>query len=285
MLAGSTTESAESAEPIRHVQEGCRAVSASLATQSRICWSLWTLVPGDSHSLFATDFGYLVQLNPRTYGTEANYSSLLPAGVSIQSVFVDEARLYLGGELEVATGGATPFFGFINTKSNTETTLSSSASNNPSYLSGGIFSIAKLSGKVYFGGGLDFAETSPALLFTFVEGYLFQYSPYSGKVTNLSSVNPVTKWSVFAMFNTGSTIVMTIGDFYENSMGITEVGGTYSLAASHHRLINDSATVGSHLAALLEESSVTAGTYFIGGVNTARGEAETVALPTWELSA
>ena len=46
MLAGSTTDSA--VVPILQVHEGCSAVSASLATQSRISSSLFTPSPGDS---------------------------------------------------------------------------------------------------------------------------------------------------------------------------------------------------------------------------------------------
>ena len=44
--SGSVT--ARSSVPIRHVHEGWSAVSASLATQSRICSSVSTSAPGDS---------------------------------------------------------------------------------------------------------------------------------------------------------------------------------------------------------------------------------------------
>src|SRR5256885_15210561 len=57
MLDGSTTDPLP--VPILAVQEGCSAVSASLATQSMICWSVSTLGPGDSSpSLYSSKAGW-----------------------------------------------------------------------------------------------------------------------------------------------------------------------------------------------------------------------------------
>jgi hypothetical protein len=241
---------------------------------------LWTLIGDNSNRLFATGNPGLISINPWTFAVEANFTSLIPANVGVAAVFSAGPILEIGGSLALPTGGSTPFFGFINTVSFTETTLSSSVSNNPSGLDGGIDTIAQSLGYVFFGG---FLQIFSPLLQTVVGGYLFEFSPYSDTVTNLSYLAPISNWAVFAIFNLGPAVVMTIGSYHSNETGVTQVSGTYLLAPSPHALINETRITGSHFAALYLETSVTAGIFFVGGVDLKTNIAEIVAFPAKHL--
>ncbi|MGP8077026.1 MAG: hypothetical protein ACLP8Y_09945 [Thermoplasmata archaeon] len=236
-----------------------------------------SLIGGSWNALFAGVSNSLISINPWTFAIQANYTALLPPNVGVSAILPAGPRLYLGGSLAGPSGGSAPFFGFIDTSSNTETTLSSPTSNNPQGLYGVIDTIAQSAGVVYYGGYLQLFEP---ILQTNVGGYLFEYCPHTGTVTNLSSLKPINKWGVFAAFNIGPTVVMTIGGYLYNLSGLQyQVSGTYVLSLSHNHLINDSGLIGSNFAALYLETSLTAGIFFVGGVDLKTNVAEIVAVP------
>jgi len=243
-------------------------------------YSAWTLIGDNSNHLFASGPTDFIAINPWTFAIEANFSALIPANVGVTSVASAGPLLYIGGTLSLPSGGTAPFFGFINTKAFSETTLSSSVSSNPLYLDGGIDTIAVSLGFVFFGGYLQIFEPT---LQTIVGGYLFDYSPYTGTVKNLSYLEPISKWAVFAIFNLGPAIVMTIGSYNSTLTGLTQVSGTYGLAPQPHQLFNLSRFTGSNFAAIYLETSLTDGIFFVGGLDVRTNVAEIVAVPEADL--
>ncbi|MGP8107878.1 MAG: hypothetical protein ACLQL8_02050 [Thermoplasmata archaeon] len=241
----------------------------------------WTIVAGNANTLFASSLGGLVSINPWTFEVRANYSSLIPPLVTVTSVLADGRLLYIAGDQTVGSGGLTPFYGFIDKVTSTETTLSPSASTGPSDLDGTIFAIGEANGNVYFGGQLALFEVSPVYFATVVEGYLFEYSPHSGVVTNLSSLDPISKWGVYAIFDLGPTIGMTISQYVLTATGSREASGTYVLAPSHARLINDTRLTGDDFVTVADQTSLSAGLLFVGGTDTVSGAAEIAAVPAF----
>ncbi len=237
----------------------------------------WVLV-GSPTTLFASQTGIRLAIDPSSLTIQANYSTLLPPAVLILSVLTVGGLLYVGGGQTVASGGTIPFYGFINPLAKSEKTLSPSITTSPT-LVGHILWIGTSRGNVYFGGELETIQFSPSFLIEVLAGYLFEFFPLTGALTNLSSIDPITKLGVYSIFDVGPTVVMNLARFTLSATSFAQVSGTYVLAPSHHRLINDTRLTGSDFVALYLESSLSGGLYFVGGFNQTTGTAEIVAVP------
>ncbi|MCI4347676.1 MAG: hypothetical protein L3J97_03545 [Thermoplasmata archaeon] len=233
---------------------------------------------GSRTTLFMTSLGVFLAVDPRTFAVQADYSSLIPTGVTVGYALSVGERLYIGGSQLVSGGGAVPFYGVIDRRAGTETTLS------PSFLtpldqSGTILWIGAADGKVYFGGMLTIVQFGPTFLYYLVAGYLFEFSPHSGKVSNLSSLDPLSRWGVQSIFTVEDAIVMNIASFSLTSTSLSQVSGTYVLGHHHKALVNETSLTGSDFVAVYLEASLSGGLYFVGGLNETTGTGEIVAIP------
>lgn len=233
---------------------------------------------GSRTTLFMTSLGVFLAIDPSNFAVQADYSSLIPTGATVGYAFSAGERLYIGGSQLVSGGGAVPFYGFIDRLAGTETTLS------PTFLtpldqSGSILWIGEAGGKVYFGGMLAILQTAPTFVYYVGAGYLFEFSPQSGKVNNLSSLDPLSKWAVQSIFEVGQGLVMNIASFSLTSTSLSQVSGTYVLAHHHKALVNETLLTGSDFVAVYLASSLSGGLYFVGGLNETTGTGEIVAIP------
>jgi hypothetical protein len=233
---------------------------------------------GSPKILFASTSGIFLAIDPTSLTIQADYSSLIPAGATVAYALPVVERIYIGGSLQVSGGGAVPFYGFIDNLAGTETTLSPAFLTPPAQ-SGDILWIGAAGGNIYFGGMLAIFQTDPTFFFGSKAGYLFELNPSTGKVTNLSALNPLSKWAVQSIFKVGQTVVMNIASFSLTSTTFSQVSGTFVLTPNHSALHNDTSLTGSDFVALYLESSLSGGLYFVGGLNETTGTAEIVAIP------
>lgn|GEM_PF-1747994 len=243
----------------------------------------WVLLPGTGLMLFASMPGRLVAIDPTSLAIAADYSSVIPPGLNVQSVAVQGNLIYLGGVQDSTCCGQQVFAGILNSTSLTVTTLTHRQAAYSSSLIGTIWSITITPNNVFFGGDYVSETTVPALKITTVGGYLFRFDPGNGTFHNLSSLLPKTTPAVFGTEAAGNGLVLNLAWFHLDATTIpltfSQRGNTYFLPPTGGPLLNDSKLTGKTLVGLSYETSETAGLYFVGGTDTKTGYAQIDAVP------
>ena len=237
----------------------------------------WTFVYGNATALFASAGSFLVELDARSFTTIANYSTLLPAGVAVDSVLPVGHRLYLGGD-RIVTGSQNAYFGYLDLNSMKVTSVSKFANSYPSYLKGAFVSLLGGGTTIYAGGALSTFDLAPYTASS-NQGYLFSFDPSGSVFKNLSSLLPVRSWGVWALVPWGSKVGLSLSGYFYNDTVSSLDGGVYTLSDTGRGLVNRTALLPiGYLADILGETSASGVWFFSGGYNSISGNAEVVAV-------
>ena len=252
-----------------------KVTSIALPLQSNL---YWTFLFGNATSVFATAPGNeLLELNPATGKVRANYTGLLPTGVSLTSLLPAGPRLYLGGFRAPPSGGAYAWFGYLTVSPGTVTSVSKARSY-PIHLSSSFYAVIALGGNIFVGGSLVNNTTTP-FGFRTVGGLLFEYVPSTGNWTNESWRLPMKGAGVFSFEPWHGSIVLSESRYTFSTFTINVTGGIYTQSLAGSGWINRTSLLpATFVIGIYLVTAESSDWYFSGGNNTAGGLGEVVAV-------
>ena len=244
----------------------------------------WTFPYGNSTRLFAAAPGFLMELNATSLKVVANYSSPIPANVTVLSLLPVGDRLYLGGYRFLSNGATNAYFGYLNLTSMKLTTITRATLHYPSPYFASFFSVEAQGSNIYVGGGLEWLISyNTTISYHTAQGFLYRFSPSGSTFKNLSSMLPLQSWEVWSIVPWSTTIAFMIAGWGENSSThASYVGeGIYTLSSSGSSLVNRTALLpGTFVGAGFDDESSSDGWYFVGGYNSRTLYTEAVAIKT-----
>jgi len=240
----------------------------------------WTLVGVAGGYLFVSGSSDLYALNESSFAIANDFGPLLPTGASISAVDLQAGRLYLGGSIVPVSGGSYALYGYLDLIANTFVQLSPTEVY-PSYYGTSVYSITVAAGNVYFAGGAVILQTSPTFLFYTVGSVFESYDPTTSTVTNLSSLLPPAAAADQVLILHGQVGVVS-AFFNDSSLTLTIRPGFFILHPTTATVTNDTSKVGKNFGVLVDESSVSANSLFMGGEDLLNGETEVAHFPVSE---
>jgi hypothetical protein len=243
---------------------------------------LWGFPYGNATALFASSNGSLVELDPSTLTILRNFTARVPAGLVVDQLLPIGGSLYLVGRDTVGSRSSA-FFGVLQLATGKITALTHlHAWGSP--WGAAFYSIARLHGYLYLGGGVTEETLSPNGSFADATGFglIYRYNLTTGAIGNRSFlVGGLPDENVFAVEPWKSTLVFSVEGYDITPTVYREVGGLYTLATKAGSLVNVTTLLPpGFLPDFFEVTSESGGYLILAGMNEQLGLGALAAIPT-----
>ena len=232
----------------------------------------WEIAGTGRGQVFLSAPGELVAVREGTLQVAQSLSGDLPAGTVINTVAFQGNRLYVGGARVQPDGSAFALYGFLDPRQGTFAPLSPSQPSDPNVQST-VLSIAISDQRVVFGGQAYVLATEPTFSFYSVGAVLALYDPGPGRLTDLSGELPA-RFAVQAVAALGERSVGIVAAAFNFTVGTVVTPAYFVGEHPWSSLENVTGVVGSSLAVLAFETSVSGGLLFLGGLDETTGLSE-----------
>jgi len=237
----------------------------------------WTFPYGNATALFASEVGFLVELNPATHAIIQNFSHDLPARLAVLSLVPSGPSLYLAGTLANPNAtSSSAYFGVLNATTGKLVRISPIRFHPADYY-GYFDAVGIVGGLVYVGGGLEYFNTA-TFNFSTPQGYLDRYDPSTGTYVNRTFTLPVPNEWILSIEPWKTAALLVAGGYEYTATTSVNTFGIYSLSPTGG-LVNRSARLPAGFIGNNTPSAASDGYVFLEGYNTLSGLAELVGIP------
>lgn len=239
----------------------------------------WQLPYGNATALFAAAKGLLVEINPTTRTLLANYSSSIPAGLTVEDLLPSGGYLYLAGFLANATGATSAYFGRLALATGTTTHIATAHYVAGPY-SNGFFALGLRGTDLWVGGGQsELAVSAPTFTQATISGSLWVYNTTTGTFTDRTgwlAASPHAE--VFGIAPWTGGLILSVERYDFTATSSSTYGWLYTPGSGGLHLVNRTAYLpAGYVADYFDVTSQTGGYLFSAGMSST-GLAEIVAL-------